>query len=327
MTVATIIIVTHNSARWCARQKASLEAQTDRRWRVVVIDNASRSEERPCATHFPNGTEIIQNEKNLGFAAANNAAASSAATPYLIFLNPDAFPDPAWFASLIAEAERHPQAGAIGSTQLRADASGVLDGVGDVMHATGLAYRAGYGKRYAIPPLGESFAACGAAMLVRRDAFNAVGGFDPRYFCYFEDVDLCFRMRLTGWRVIQTPKAVVAHVGGGSTGVTSDFAEFHGARNRLWTFIKCMPAPLMWLLLPAHLIATAIVATMAPLRGRGLGGWRGIVAGVRGVRPIWRARKELQRTRKASMRDIAQMFAWSPDVLITRRPVLRKIRG
>ncbi|MBK8545653.1 MAG: glycosyltransferase family 2 protein, partial [Caulobacteraceae bacterium] len=150
-------------------------------------------------------------------AAANNQAARGASTPYLVFLNPDAFPEPGWLAALIATAERYPEAAAIGSTQVRPDAPGVFDGVGDVLHASGLAYRAWYGKhRAAAPPPGEPFAACGAAMLVRREAFEVVGGFDARYFCYFEDVDLCFRLRLAGWRVLHTPDAVVAHVGGGS---------------------------------------------------------------------------------------------------------------
>lgn len=306
---------------------AALAAQTDKRWALVVLDNASEASERPSAGDFPVGAEIIQSETNLGFAGGNNLAAANRQTPYLIFLNPDAFPQPDWFAQLIDLAERYPHAAAIGSTQLREGSPGVLDGVGDVLHATGLAYRAGYGKRAPVPPLGETFAACGAAMLVRRDAFEAAGGFDQRYFCYFEDVDLCFRLRLLGDRILQSPQAIVAHVGGGSAGAQSAFAEFHGARNRLWTFVKCMPGALMWLMLPAHLIATGLVATLAPIRGRGLHGWRGICAGLAGLAPILKTRRALQKARKSALSDIAAALTWSPDVLFTRRPAPRKIRG
>lgn len=325
--VATIIVVTHNSARWRARQAAALLDQTDKRWSLVVLDNASKPSERPKAGDFPTGAEIIQSETNLGFAGGNNVAAVDRGTPHLIFLNPDAFPHPDWFAAMIALAERHPEAAAIGSTQLRDGAPGVLDGVGDVLHASGLAYRAGCGKRAAIPPLSETFAACGAAMLVRREAFEAAGGFDARYFCYFEDVDLCFRLRLLGHRVLQSPEAIVTHVGGGSAGAQSAFAEFHGARNRLWTFVKCMPGALMWLMLPAHVIATATVATLGPIRGRGLHAWRGIVAGLSGLGPILETRRTLQKARKSTIFDIAAALTWSPDVLFTRRPAPRKIRG
>jgi len=326
VTEATIIVVTYNSARWLERQTAALATQTEKSWRLVVVDNASEVE-RPRTGAFPFDVEIIQNERNVGFAEANNIAALDRQTPYLVFLNPDAFPEPRWLAALLRTAREHPAAAAIGSTQVRYGAPDILDGIGDVLHATGLAYRAGYGKRGHVPPLGETFAACGAAMLVRREAFEAVGGFDSRYFCYFEDVDLCFRLRLLGHRVLQTPDAVVAHVGGGSAGARSAFAEFHGARNRLWTFIKCMPGPLMWLMLPAHLIATALVATLAPIRGRGLHAWRGILAGLVGLGPILQSRRTIQKARKTSLFDIASALAWSPDVLFTRRAVHRKIRG
>lgn len=284
--------------------------------------------ERPHADDFPFGVEVIQNERNVGFAEANNIGAVDQSSPYLIFLNPDAFPEPSWLAALLQTAERYPQAAAIGSTQLRADAPGVFDGVGDVLHASGFAYRAWHGKRRAaVPPLSETFSACGAAMLVRREAFEAMGGFDERYFCFFEDVDLGFRLRLAGWRVVQAPDAVVAHVGGGSTGQRSAFAEFHGARNRLWTFFKCMPGWLFWPLLPAHLVGTMLLASVGPFRGRGLHAWRGIIAGLAGLGPILATRREVQKSRKISIFDLASALAWSPDVFFTRRAIHRKIRG
>jgi GT2 family glycosyltransferase len=303
---------------------AAVAAQSEPRWRLVLVDNASRPDERPRQADLPPGASIIQCEKNLGFAAANNLAARDADTPYLIFLNPDAFPEPGWLAALIATAERFPQAAAIGSTQLRADAPGVYDGAGDILHASGLAFRASYGRRRAqAPPLGESFSACAAAMLVRRAAFAAAGGFDERYFCYFEDVDLGFRLRLLGWRVLQSPDAVVAHVGGGVGGARSPFGDYHGARNRLWTFFKCMPAPLLWPLAPVHIAASAIVVTIAALTGRGFAAWRGFIAGFAGLGDIWRTRREVQRSRRAATSSIAAALTWSPDVLFTRRPALR----
>lgn len=327
LPLATIIVVTHNSARWLARMSAAVAAQSETRWRLVVVDNGSRADERPKLADLPAGASIIQCETNQGFATANNLAARDADTPYLVFLNPDAFPAPDWLAALIAAAERYPQVAAIGSTQLRADAPGVYDGTGDVLHASGLAYRSNYGKRPSAPPaLGESFSACAAAMLVRREAFEAVGGFDERYFCYFEDVDLCFRLRLLGHRVLQSPDAVVAHVGGGVAGARSSFGDFHGARNRLWTFVKCMPPFLFWPLLPAHLLATAIVNTSAAVRGRGFAAWRGTLAAFAGIDPIWRSRRAVQKQRTVTTGAIADALAWSPFVMIGRQPVIHPLR-
>lgn len=324
--LATIIVVTHNSTRWLARQSAALSNQTDMRWRLIVLDNASQAENRPKRSDLPQGAKLIQSDTNLGFAEGNNTAAHGVTTPYLVFLNPDAFPEPAWLGALFDTIERFPEAAAVGSTQLRADEIGVLDGVGDVMHASGIAYRSGYGQQLgAIPPVGETFSTCAAAMLIRREIFEAVGGFDERYFCYFEDVDLGFRLRLQGYRLLQSPDALVAHIGGGSAGTRSAFAEFHGARNRLWTFVKCMPDPLFWLLLPAHLIMSGFFFVIAPLRGRGFDAWNGFRAAIAGLGPIWKERRSLQRARKASVLDIAAALTWSPDIFLTRRPVIRSV--
>lgn len=325
-STATIIVVTHNSARWFAHQRAALEAQTDKSWDLVFVDNASRPAERPRAELLPAGAKIIQSEINLGFAAANNLAARQSQTPYVILLNPDAFPEPDWFATLIETARRFPEAGAIGSTQMRADAPSVYDGTGDVMHAVGIAYRSNYGARHPrVPPLAETFSACGAAMLLRREAFDAAEGFDERFFCYFEDVDLCFRLRLLGWRIVQSPDAIVAHVGGGAASDQASFAEFHGTRNRYWTFVKCMPGPLFWLLILPHVALTTLAATYAFLRVRQPAVWRGLWAGLMQTPQVWRCRQQLQRTRRASIWAIARALAWSPDVLLSRRPVPRPL--
>ncbi len=326
MTKAAIIVVTYNSARFLARQRAALDALTERDFELIVLDNASAPDQRPDRAALPTNANLIQSETNLGFAEGNNAAARATTAPYLVFLNPDAFPKPDWLAQLIATAERFPESAAIGSTQVRADAEHILDGTGDVLHVTGLAYRSNYGKTRVTPPLGESFGACAAAMLVRREAFDAVGGFDARYFCFFEDVDLSFRLRLAGWRIVQSPAAIVAHVGGGST-ASSAFAEFHGARNRLWTFVKCMPVPLFWLLLLPHVLTTALVATLALVTGRGVAAWRGLLAGYAGLGPILRARRDVQSKRRARTADIASALAWNPFVLIGRHPVIRPLRA
>lgn len=325
MSAATIITVTHNSARWLQRWRDALAAQTQQDFELIVLDNASRPEERPRQSDLPTGAHLIQSEENLGFSDGNNRAAREATSPYLVLLNPDAFPEPDWLSQLIALANKYPGAAAIGSTQVSADAENVFDGTGDVMLASGLPYRSSFGKpRGETPPLGEVFAACGAAMLIRREAFEAVGGFDGRYFCFVEDVDLCFRLRLRGHTILQSPDAVVRHVGGGSTGSRSAFARFHGARNRFWTFLKCTPAPLFWLLLPAHLGLSALACTLNLFTGGGWAAWRGLIAGIGGVGPMWRSRRDIQQARTAPWTKIAARLAWNPLLLATRAPVVFK---
>ena len=93
-------------------------------------------------------------------------------------------------------------------------------------------------------------------MMIRRDVFEAVGGFDEDYFCYVEDVDLGARARLAGHAAIHVRDAIVNHVGYGSSGRRSVFATWHGTRNRLWTWLKTMPLPLLILTAPLHLAMT-----------------------------------------------------------------------
>ena len=104
----------------------------------------------------------------------------------------------------------------------------------------------------------EVFAPCAAAALVRRDAFDEVNGFDQSFFCYLEDVDLAFRLRLRGHRCLYVPGAVVHHVGFGTTEPRSAFAIYHGHRNLVWAWVKNMPGWWLWLYAPQHLLLTLV---------------------------------------------------------------------
>jgi N-acetylglucosaminyl-diphospho-decaprenol L-rhamnosyltransferase len=315
---ASVLIVTFNTRRWLARQRLALLRQCDQRFEIIVVDNGSRPEERPGPDDVPPGARIIQLSENCGFARGCNIAAAAAHTDLLVFLNPDAFPFPDWISALVSAADRLPLVAAFGSVQWRADAEGVLDGVGDMMHASGLAYRAGYGKRRSPPPEGEVFAACGAALMVRRGDFAAVRGFDERYFCYFEDVDLCFRLRLAGARIAVVPSAQVFHVGGGSIGRRSSFADYLGARNRLWTFVKCMPTALFWPLLPVHVGTVLAVSLVHIAQGRGAASLRGVLTGLGGLWPFLRDRRLIQASRRVGVGAVASRLVWAPWALITR---------
>lgn len=319
-----VLVVAYNSKAHLARQFAALDAQTFRDFRVVLIDNGSRLEERPDAAGAPSWLQIVQSEENLGFASGNNRATKDVGdAEFLALLNPDAFPEPGWLAELVAAAERWPHAAAFGSTQLLDADPSRLDGAGDALHVLGIPWRGGLGKSATtLPPEGETFAACGAAMLIRKADFDAVGGFDARFFCYVEDIDLGFRLRLQNRATMQIPTAVVRHVGGGVSARGSAFADFHGARNRVWSHVKNMPARLFWPLLPFHIAITLLNLTLNSLRGR-TAGWNGLFAALAGLGPIWSDRQTLRRTRTASVRDIAAALAWNPLLLITRAAMIR----
>lgn len=321
-----IIVVTYNSRRHFPRLRAALEAQTHA-FTLVVVDNASAPDERPCAGDLPAGATILQLDSNTGFAGGNNLAARRGTGTWIALLNPDAFPEPDWLARLVAATVRWPEAAAFGSTQVSADDPARYDGLGDAYHVIGAPWRGGFGALRTTPPVeGETFSPCAAAALYRRDAWKAAGGFEERFFCFGEDVDLGFRLRLAGHQCVQVAGAVVHHVGGASASRRSDFATYHGRRNRLWTFVKCMPSPLFELALPFHagltaltLLATLGKPTFAPT-------WRALRDGMRGLPDILRTRREIQRARKARLGDIMGALSWSPLALLTRPPVIRRKR-
>jgi len=313
----SVIIVAFKAKPLIARTLAQLNAQTFTDFEAIALDNASPDgpPDLPDDSRF----RLIRNPVNAGFAGGNNLAAAGARGTWLALLNPDAFPEPDWLEQLLAAAERHPDAAMVGSLQLAAERPGFLDGAGDCYHASGFAWRGLYGAGVdRAPPTGEVFAPCAAAALYRADLFGALGGFDEDFFCYHEDVDLAFRLRLAGWRCVQSREARVAHVGSASTGRASDFAVFHGARNRLWTFAKTMPLPLLILLVPAHAAVSLLVIAQAARKGVLTATVRGMAAGLEGLPAVWRKRAAVQRTRRVSLIRLLGAFTWSPLKMVGR---------
>jgi GT2 family glycosyltransferase len=321
----TIIIVGFNSRPHFAQQKMALEAQTVQGFSLIYWDNASEPTHRPSPADLMAGAILVQSERNLGFAGANNQAAAMTQTPYIVLLNPDAFPEPEWLERLLAAAARYPHAASIGSTQRDATDAKRWDGLGDAYHAFGAPWRGGYGAIGLAPQEGETFSACAAAALYRRTAWEEAGGFEERFFCFGEDVDLGFRLRLLGHGCVQAAAALVAHQGGASAPRRSAFALYHGRRNRLWTYVRCMPLPLLLLTAPAH--AALTLATFAASLGKPsfLPTWRALIDGLADFPALWAARRRIQATRRATIADIARALTWSPIAMITRHPVIRPI--
>ena len=323
MPALSVLIVNYNSGGDLSRCLAALAAQTWRDFEVVLVDNGSTdgSLDQALANASLPALQVIKAGENLGFAAGNNWAAAEARAPLLALLNPDAFAAPGWLAALHDAAQRHPDVAMFGSTQLLDADPGRLDGAGDVYHASGLVWRgAGDVRPEALPAEAEMFCPCAAAALYRAAAFRQAGGFDERFFCYCEDVDLGFRLRLAGQRALQVKAAQVRHKGSATTGRYSPFAAYHGTRNRLWVFVKCMPGPLLALLWPLHLAMSLAMLAQAARRRIFRPVLRGLADGVRSLGPVLADRRAVQAGRQISWWRLARALRWSPRALLTRRP-------
>lgn len=302
-----VVVVNYNSGELLQRCLAALERQTYPSFRVVVVDNASADASLAGIRERYPVVQVLAQAENLGFAAGNNVGiAAAGACKWIACLNPDAFPEPDWLAELMQAAERHADFAFFGSKLILAKSPDRLDGTGDIYHVSGLAWRRDFGKRLEEGATvgDEIFAPCAAAALYRRDILDEVGGFDPSYFCYHEDVDLGFRLRLRGYRCRYVPEAQVLHVSSAIAGFRSDFSVYHGHRNMVWNYFKNMPAPLFWLYLPQHLLMNLSSLLVFGLRGQGRAILRAKWHALRGLPDVLRARRAIQAGRKAAAIDI-----------------------
>lgn len=297
----TIIIVNFNAGDELLRCLEAVRQQTLPPSRVLVVDNASTDGSLEKAANYYPEYEFVLLESNTGFAKANNLAIASCTTAYVALLNPDAFPEPGWLQALVSAAEGSAaEVAAFGSCQLMTGSGSVIDGIGDACHVSGLVWRVGHGKPMAEVNLvsREIFSACAAAALYRRDWLKAVGGFDEDFFCYVEDVDLGFRLRLAGARAWFVSDAIVRHHGSmTSGGKRSDFSVYHGHRNMVWLFVKNMPGYLFWLMLPLHIAMNFLSTLIFSCRGQTKTILRAKKDAILGLGNAWAKRSTIQKNR------------------------------
>lgn len=307
-----VIIVNYNSGDLLKRCLDALANQSVAGFRTIVIDNGSTDASADGLQRRYANAVLVPAGSNLGFAAGNNLGLKHAGDArWIALLNPDAFAHPDWLERLLAAARAHPQFSFFGCRMRLADNPQLLDGTGDAYHVSGASWRRDHGvpAEEGVSAPGEIFGPCAAAALYSRAALEEVGGFDERYFCYHEDVDLAFRLRLRGHHCRYVPDAVVDHVGSGITGRRSDFATYHGHRNLVLTYVQDMPGALLWLFLPLHLLMNLAAIAVCAARGQ-----LGLVLQakfdtLRGLGAAIAERREIQASRRIGARELLPVMS------------------
>jgi len=188
-------------------------------------------------------------------------------------LNPDAVADPDWLEQILACAARHGDWGVIAARIRNAAAPEILDNVGHRIALDGTVRGRGRGERDH-GQYGEErplLVASGCAMLLNGPAVHRAGGFDERFFCYCDDVELCLRLGLYGYTGWYAPEARVAHHFSAAAGSAfSPFKAYHVERNRYWVIARCFPWPAIPLAFGAS-VARYLWSAVAAARGRGPG--------------------------------------------------------
>lgn len=249
---------------------------------VMVIDNGSGNPQIKKLIAGFSGVRLLQLPGNLGYAGGCNAGFRSSMAKYLVFMNDDTLHEPTWLDELVSAAERNDCIAAIQPKILslpeHEQGRAVFDHAGG---AGGMIDRFGYpwcrGRtfwgveedegQYDTPR--NIFWASGAAMLVRRTAFEELGGFDETFFMHMEEIDLCWRMQLAGYAVRSAPSSVVYHEGGASLAQGSPLKIYYNHRNNLRMLFKNLSLCSLVALMPVRLLLEPAAALFYLLKGKG----------------------------------------------------------
>jgi N-acetylglucosaminyl-diphospho-decaprenol L-rhamnosyltransferase len=271
-----VVVVTYSPGHTLDAFLDTLEKATVRPVGVVLADNGSTDGAPERAAERP-GVSLLRTGANLGYGRAANLALPQAPGDWVVIANPDLTWEPGALDTLLEAAERWPAAGVLGPAILSPDGTlypsarqlpSLGRGIGHALCGwwwPSNPWTAAYRRERGAPTERLAGWLSGSCMLVRRAAFDAVGGFDPAYFMYFEDLDLCERIGRAGWQNVYVPTAVVTHEGGASTSKDQrTMADAHHASA--WRYLSRRYAGTRWL--PVRVVLRAGLAARAALARR-----------------------------------------------------------
>lgn len=270
--LVSAIVINLNGARFLDECLDSLFAQTWPEIEVLLVDNGS-TDGSAAAAAARHGARIrlLQNQRNEGFARANNQAFAAASGEWFFLLNNDAVLDPLAIQELMGFVSDKPGVGMLACRIVRYDLPHVFDSAGLLVYPDGVSRPRGWEEK----DLGqydhadEVIAPCGSASAWRRAMVDDVGGFDESYFAYLEDLDLGVRGQLRGWKCYYVPAALARHAKSMTAGNYSKFKAYHVERNRIFNAIKLLPGFLL-LLSPLFTLNRYLLQFYAAQTHRGL---------------------------------------------------------
>jgi len=314
----SVVLVNYNGLKHLEYCIPALLLSTDVSFELIVVDNNSTDGSTAWISQNYPAIRLIELDDNMGFGYANQKGIEAAHSEFVALLNTDTEVTPSWLSALLKTMKSAPDiAATCAELRLRAQPE-IINARGGGMTWIGI----GYDKELGHPASGEQSNACSetlfptaAAMLMRRSAFNDVGGFDPEFFMYHEDVDLGWRFWLGGYRVLYCPQSLVYHQFGGTTS-TSQSAEFSfklGLRHCVRALIKNYSLPYAIAVVPLFFLTLL-------LRGQ-THKWGHILSwNLRHWRSTMAARAAVQKRRTITDRAIVQKGLISFPLPFPRQP-------
>ncbi len=224
---------------------------------VIVIDDASRDNSAGYVEeNFPK-VKLIKNKNHLGFAAANNQGIRLARGKYILLLNNDTEVTPGFLFPLVQALEAESSLGAAQSKIRLIPERRLLDDVASYLTPIGFLYHIGffekdqkkYNRRY------FTFSPKGACFFIRKKVLDKVGLLDERFYCYFEESDLAWRIWLAGYRIIYEPRSIIYHhLAGSQKKQSRPKIDYLAIKNRLNSLLTSLSWPFLLIILPLHLL-------------------------------------------------------------------------
>lgn len=243
MEEVSVIIPNYNGSAYLDGVLSTLERQTMKNYEVILVDNGSTDGSSAFVMANYPWVHLVELQDNFGFCGAVNAGIRASRAPYVLLLNNDTEVEPDFLEEMTAAIRRHKKAFSCAARMVQFHDRDKLDDAGNYYCALGWSYARGKGRDIHTYEREEKiFAACGGAAIYRRKIFEKIGLFDEEHFAYLEDTDVGYRARIHGYENWYAPKAIVYHVGSGTTGSRyNHFKTRYSSRNNVYLIYKNMP--------------------------------------------------------------------------------------
>lgn len=316
MSIAKIVILNWNGVAHLRRFLPSVIAAAPADVEVIVADNGSTDDSvEVLRSEFPSVT-LLRMDRNYGFAGGYNRALQRVEADYYVLLNSDVETPVGWLEPLVETLDRNPDVAVVSPKLISSEErrmfeyAGASGGYLDVLgypFCRGRILRTVEEDRGQYDDERDLFWVSGAAFCCRADVFHALGGFDDDFFAHMEEIDLCWRMQLAGYRVRVVPRSRVYHLGGGTLQTDSPSKVFYNHRNNLAMLYKCSSSGQRLLVAVARPVLDLLAALSYLAQGRAdnfravFRAWRDFVT----WHPaLSRKRRAVQSARKAEARHI-----------------------
>jgi len=323
--LVSIVVLNFNGKKYLPNCLSSISRLSYKNLEVIFVDNGSTDGSvEYVSKNFPR-VRIIRNERNLGFAEGNNVGIKNSSGEIIALISNDVYVDPNWLNEHLKILNSSEKIGVTASKMLMHRSPKMINSAGGMMDIYGFGRDRGFGEmdQGQFEKIEETFYSCGGAMVIKAKILKEMGYFDPVYFIFHEDTDLCWRARLMGYKVIYIPSAIVYHEFGGTIRRLSPLRVFLTERNRLVTLIKNLGLrkliPALWGYLALELSKMVFFTIIRQVRIT-FSILNALLWNVLNIRNTWKKRQIVQRKRKVDDTTIEKlMVKKSLEIELLRR--------